>query len=210
MPVNQEVIEAFTEPDARSLPANSAEERVVLVNEQDKAIGTEDKTRAHLLGMLHRAFSVFILNPAGQLLVQKRSLTKYHSRGLWSNTCCGHPRPYEAVDKAACRRLREEMGFDSNLREVFSFVYNAKLEDGITENEYDHVLVGSFDGIPQPDPSEISERKWVDLETLGADLKEHPENYTYWFRLSFDRFFQVIHFRNPPQSTIPAEHHSRS
>ncbi len=209
MPLNQEVIEASTEPDARSLPANSVVERVVLVNERDETMGTEDKTRAHLLGMLHRAFSIFILNPAGQLLVQKRALTKYHSRGLWSNTCCGHPRPYEAVDKAACRRLREEMGFDSNLREVFSFAYKAKLENGLIENEYDHVLVGFFDGVPKHNPEEISECKWMNLETLRLDIKQHPEKYTYWFGLSFDRFLRVIPFLQSTPADIPAEHRSR-
>ncbi|MEK6279026.1 MAG: isopentenyl-diphosphate Delta-isomerase [Acidobacteriota bacterium] len=185
-------MELFT--NAQHLATNPAEERVVLVNEQDEAIGIEDKTRAHVLGTLHRAFSVFILNPAGQLLAQKRAVTKYHSRGLWSNTCCGHPRPHEAIDKASRRRLREEMGFESNLREVFSFVYRAQLEDGLIENEYDHVLVGSFEGVPKPDPLEVSEWKWVDLERLRMDIKEHPEKYTYWFRLTFDRFLQSSHF----------------
>lgn len=168
------------------------EEKVVLVNEQDEAIGIEDKTRAHLLGALHRAFSVFIVNAAGQLLLQKRALTKYHSRGLWSNTCCGHPRPDEAIEKAARRRLNEEMGFDSELSEVFAFVYRANLEDGFIENEYDHVLVGSFDGVPKPDPAEIAEWRWVDMATLSMDLKEHPEIYTYWFRISFERFLRAV------------------
>lgn len=192
MLLHQKGIELFT--NAQHLATNPAEERVVLVNEQDEAIGIEDKTRAHVLGTLHRAFSVFILNPAGQLLAQKRAVTKYHSRGLWSNTCCGHPRPHEAIDKASRRRLREEMGFESNLREVFSFVYRAQLEDGLIENEYDHVLVGSFEGVPKPDPLEVSEWKWVDLERLRMDIKEHPEKYTYWFRLTFDRFLQSSHF----------------
>src|SRR5437660_676899 len=117
-------------------------ETVVLVNRHDEAIGITDKTNAHLLGKLHRAFSIFIINSAGQLLVQKRAATKYHSRNLWSNTCCGHPRPSESVEQASRRRLIEEMGFESNLKEVFSFLYRANLEDGLIENEYDHVLVG--------------------------------------------------------------------
>lgn len=168
------------------------EEKVVLVNEQDEVIGIEDKTRAHMLGALHRAFSVFVINAAGQLLVQKRALTKYHSRGLWSNTCCGHPRPDEALEKAALRRLREEMGFYSRLTELFTFIYRANLEDGFIENEYDHVLVGSFDGIPKPNPAEIADWRWVDMTTLSVDLKEHPESYTYWFRIIFDRFLRTV------------------
>jgi isopentenyl-diphosphate delta-isomerase len=168
------------------------EEKVVLVNEKDEAIGIEGKTRAHLLGALHRAFSVFVINADGQLLLQKRALTKYHSRGLWSNTCCGHPRPNESIEHASRRRLREEMGVNSNLSELFDFVYRANLEDGLIENEYDHVLVGLFEGVPNPDPSEVAEWRWVDLSTLSADLKENPENYTYWFRISFDRFHQAV------------------
>lgn len=192
MPVNQDAIELFKEPSDQNLLANMTEEKVVLVNEQDEAIGIEDKTRAHLLGALHRAFSVFIVNAAGQLLVQKRALTKYHSRGLWSNTCCGHPRPDEAIEKASRRRLREEMGFDSHLSELFDFVYRANLEDGLIENEYDHVLVGWFEGVPKPDPTEIADWRWVDIATLSVDLKEHPESYTYWFRISFDWFLRAV------------------
>jgi isopentenyl-diphosphate delta-isomerase len=189
---SQNAPEVLEQPPDGNPPANTTEEKVVLVNEQDEAIGVEDKTRAHLLGVLHRAFSVFVINAAGQLLLQKRALTKYHSRGLWSNTCCGHPRPDESVEKASRRRLGEEMGFDSELREVFHFVYRADLEDGLVENEYDHVLVGSFDGVPKPDPAEVAEWRWVGMATLGADLKNHPESYTYWFRISFDRFLQAI------------------
>jgi isopentenyl-diphosphate Delta-isomerase len=209
MPPKRVVIEAFTELTVRTLAATMPKERVILVNERDEAIGIEDKNKAHLLGELHRAFSVFILNPAGQLLVQKRALTKYHSRGLWSNTCCGHPRPNETIHEASHRRLKEEMGFDSNLREVFSFVYNARLEDGFIENEYDHVLVGSFEGVPKPDPAEISGWKWVDLETLRMDIKDLPEKYTYWFRLSFDRFLEAIPSIEFTPSAIPVERCSR-
>jgi isopentenyl-diphosphate Delta-isomerase len=192
MPVHQDAILIFKEPSDQNLPANMTEEKVILVNEQDEAIGIEDKTTAHLLGVLHRAFSVFVINAAGQLLVQKRALTKYHSRGLWSNTCCGHPRPDEALEKAAQRRLREEMGFDSHLTELFAFIYRANLEDRLIENEYDHVLVGWFEGVPKPDPTEIADWRWVDIATLSVDLQEHPESYTYWFRISFDRFLRAV------------------
>lgn len=189
---DQDPIDILKQRNQENFGTNMIEEKVVLVNEQDEAIGVEEKIRAHLLGTLHRAFSVFVVNAAGQLLVQKRALTKYHSRGLWSNTCCGHPRPDEALENAARRRLSEEMGFDSHLTELFSFVYRADLEDGLIENEYDHVLVGCFEGAPTPDPTEIAEWKWVDLATLSVDIKEHPESYTYWFRISFDRFLRAI------------------
>lgn len=194
MPLHQNVIEPFT--NAQHLAANTPEERVVLVNALDEAIGIEEKTKAHLLGALHRAFSVFVVNAAGQLMVQKRAATKYHSRNLWSNTCCGHPRPEETIAHASRRRLREEMGFELNLKEVFSFVYHANLEDGLIENEYDHVLVGFFEAVPKPDPAEISEWRWVDLAEVSEDLKKNPENYTYWFRISFERFLAVL---QPPQ-----------
>lgn len=167
------------------------EEKVILVNQDDEAIGVEEKIKAHRLGTLHRAFSVFVLNGAGKLLLQKRSATKYHSRGLWSNTCCGHPRPGETIENAARRRLSEEMGFDSELRELFDFVYDAQLEDGLTENEYDHVLVGHFGGVPNANPIEVADWKWTDLVTLRIDLAEHPEKYTYWFRISFEQFCQA-------------------
>lgn len=183
------LIETFAEPGTRS---NAAEEKVVLVNERDEAVGIEGKTRAHLLGTLHRAFSVFVINSAGQLLVQKRAATKYHSRNLWSNTCCGHPRPEETITEASRRRLGEEMGFESNLREVFSFLYRANLEDGLIENEFDHVLVGQFEGIPTPNPSEISEWRWVDVGGLSVDVRRNPENYTCWFHISFERFLRVL------------------
>jgi len=192
MPRNTDVIEAISEPFDQTLVAKTPEERVVLVNEQDEAIGTEDKTRAHLLGALHRAFSVFVINSAGQLLVQKRAATKYHSRNLWSNTCCGHPRPEETIAQASQRRLTEEMGFESNLKEVFSFVYNANLEDGFIENEYDHVLVGFFEGVPKPHPAEISEWRWVDTARLRVDIKKHPAIYTCWFRISLDPFMRIV------------------
>lgn len=174
-----------------TLGPNGRAEQVVLVSENDEPIGVEEKLRAHQLGALHRAFSVFVFNASGQLLLQRRALTKYHSRGLWSNTCCGHPRPGETVEKASRRRLNEEMGFDSELRKLFHFVYHARLEDGLVEHEYDHVLVGHFDGIPEADLTEVAEWKWVEVATLRADLEEHPERYTYWFRLSFDRFLRA-------------------
>lgn len=179
-------------PQVLTSGADSNAEQVVLVNEHDEAIGVEEKIRAHRLGTLHRAFSVFVFNSSGQLLLQKRAVTKYHSRGLWSNTCCGHPRPSETIEKASRRRLNEEMGFDSELHELFGFVYRTRLEDGLIEHEYDHVLIGHFDGVPEADFTEVAEWKWMDLATLGVDLAAQPESYTYWFRISFDQFRRAV------------------
>ena len=168
------------------IAALSETEQVVLVNEKDEVIGKQEKIRAHLLGALHRAFSIFIFNSRGQLLLQKRTTTKYHSRGLWSNTCCGHPRFGESTVQASRRRLSEEMGFDCELREMFEFVYRAELDDGLTEHEYDHVLVGNFDGTPNPSKNEVDDWKWIDLPTLKRDLQENPEEHTYWFRIALE------------------------
>lgn len=167
-------------------------EELILVNENDEAIGVEEKIKAHVIGALHRAFSIFIFNSAGQLLLQKRTTTKYHSKGLWSNTCCGHPRPGESIKVASRRRLGEEMGFDCNVREVFEFIYQAKLDDGLVEHEYDHVLAGRFDGIPKPNQDEVGGWKWVDLMTLRLDMQKHPGRYTYWFRISIDELCRSI------------------
>lgn len=174
------------------LNSHSAEENVVLVNEQDEAIGVEEKTRAHVLGALHRAFSIFILNSQNQLLIQKRAATKYHSRGLWSNTCCGHPRPGESIENASRRRLCEEMGFDVDLRKLFDFVYHTKLDEGLIEHEYDHVFVGWFQGLPKPDPHEIAGWQWANLAVLSADIEKYPKHYTYWFRIAFARFVHEV------------------
>jgi farnesyl-diphosphate farnesyltransferase len=167
-------------------------ERVILVNEDDEVVGFEGKMEAHLLGALHRAFSIFIFNSAGDLLLQKRSSTKYHSQGLWSNTCCGHPRFGESTAQASRRRLSEEMGFDCELREMFEFVYRAELDDGLTEHEYDHVLVGNFDGTPNPSSNEVDDWKWIDLPTLKRDLQENPEEHTYWFRIALEMLIESM------------------
>lgn len=162
-------------------------EQVVLVNERDQTIGFEEKIAAHLSGALHRAFSVFVFNASGQLLLQRRTSTKYHSKGLWSNTCCGHPRPGETIEQASRRRLSEEMGFNATLIPLYGFIYRRELEDGLIEHEYDHVLVGYFHGAPNPNWAEVVEWKWIDLSTLKIDIEENPDQYTYWFRISLDR-----------------------
>lgn len=161
-------------------------DRVILVDEQDRPVGTEEKLRAHEEGALHRAFSVVVFNSDGQMLLQQRSPSKYHSGGLWSNTCCSHPRPGEPVEAAARRRLKEEMGFTCDVEPVFTFTYRVRLGT-LWEHELDHVLVGRYDGTPAPDADEVGSWKWVDLEDLKVDMQAHPEQYTYWFRVLIDR-----------------------
>lgn len=166
---------------------NSMREEVILVNESDEAIGTGEKHETHLRGWMHRAFSIFVFNSRGELLLQRRAPHKYHSAGLWSNTCCGHPRPHETVEQAAHRRLQEEMGFDCKLQPVFAFVYRTEFDNELIEHEYDHVLVGSFDGRPVPNDDEVSEWRWVDARQLIQEIRHHPERYTYWLRALSDR-----------------------
>lgn len=168
-------------------------EYVVLVDQNDKQIGVEEKIAAHEKGLLHRAFSIFIFNSQGQMLIQKRAAGKYHSANLWSNTCCSHPRPDESLDQAVERRLQEEMGFTCPLKEVFSFVYKIKFDDcDLFEHEYDHVFIGTFDGQPNPNPSEASDFKWIDLDELQMDIQEHPEKYAHWFKLSLKKVIEVF------------------
>lgn len=162
------------------------QEHVILVDPRDQEIGTADKLQAHADGLLHRAFSVFIFDVRGQLLLQQRHPDKYHSGGLWSNTCCSHPRPGETVAQAATRRLQEEMGLHSELKAAFSFTYKVRLGD-LWEHEYDHVLLGSCDRAPVPDPREVSDWRWITPDALMADVDSRPERYTYWFRQIYRR-----------------------
>jgi isopentenyl-diphosphate delta-isomerase len=163
------------------------EEQLILVSDDDEAVGVGEKISVHAAGLLHRAFSIFIFNARGELLLQRRAGGKYHSGGLWSNTCCGHPRPGEPVAAAAHRRLREEMGFDCELAEVFSFRYEARLDGGYTENEFDHVLFGRFDGEPAPDAGEVCDWEWVALKELKERIEANAGGYTYWLRLCVER-----------------------
>jgi len=165
---------------------------VILVDENDNEIGTEEKMKAHQEGKLHRAFSIFIFNSKGELLLQKRAKSKYHSGGLWSNTCCSHPMPGEALEKTVHRRLKEEMGFDCELKEIFSFTYKAKFDNGLIEHEYDHVFIGKFDGKPTPNPEEVDEWKWIDVEELKKGIQENPDNYTYWLKASIDKIIPYL------------------
>lgn len=163
------------------------QEHVILVDSLGREIGTEEKLKAHREGKLHRAFSIFIFNTPGELLLQKRSEKKYHSSGLWTNTCCSHPRRGESDYCAARRRLNEEMGFDCELTELFSFIYQADLDNNLVEHELDHVFVGRYDGQLMPNPDEVDDWKWMDIEKLKQDVEENPEHYTYWFKLVLDR-----------------------
>jgi len=158
----------------------TAEDEVVLVNERDEAIGTMGKLRAHQEGALHRAFSVFLFDDQGRLLLQQRAAGKYHSAGRWTNTCCSHPRPHESITDAAERRLQEEMGIATDVEHRFSFIYRAALDNDLQEHEFDHVLFGRFTGRPTPEPSEVGDWKYVAPDVLDEDLKNHPERYTVW------------------------------
>jgi len=168
------------------------EEKVILVDTSDRQVGTAEKMQAHRDGLLHRAFSIFVLNSQNQLLLQKRAKHKYHSGGLWTNTCCSHPRPNEMTLDAAHRRLQEEMGFDCELQELFSFVYRAKLDHELTEHEFDHVLLGYCDRQPVLNPEEAEDWQWIDLKVMQTDIQENPQFYTYWLRDCCDRFITEL------------------
>jgi isopentenyl-diphosphate delta-isomerase len=158
--------------------------RVVLVDATDRQVGTGDKLQVRRDGSLHRAFSVFVFNQRDELLLQRRALGKYHSGGLWSNTCCGHPGPAEPVLEAAHRRLQEEMRFDCQLSRAFHFIYRAEVGHGLIEHEYDHVLIGSFNGDPSPDLDEVDMWRWDSLPLLRQDVERNPTAYTAWFRMA--------------------------
>ncbi len=165
---------------------------VILVNKNDQPLGTMEKMEAHEKGVLHRAFSVFIFNTDGELLLQKRSDEKYHSPGLWTNTVCSHPRTNEKTHDAAHRRIVEEMGFDCEFEEAFSFVYKSDVGEGLTEHEFDHVFIGHSDAIPKPNPDEVGDFKYIKLSELKNDLREHPEHYTVWFRIAIKEVFKHV------------------
>jgi isopentenyl-diphosphate delta-isomerase len=162
-------------------------EEVILVNEQDEQTGTIEKMEAHRKALLHRAFSVFIFNEKGEMLLQQRALGKYHSPGLWTNTCCSHPRPGEYVEVAASRRLKEEMGIDTSLEKIFDFIYRAEFENGLTEYEFDHVYTGIYSGELIPDKQEVKDYCFRSMEDISQDLERWPEKYSAWFRIAFPR-----------------------
>ena len=169
-------------------------ESVILVNEHDEEVGTMEKLRAHKEGKLHRAFSVLIFNSKGELLLQKRAASKYHSGGLWSNTCCSHPQPGETILEAANRKLLQEMGIEADLTSAHKFIYKAKLDNQLTEYECDHVIVGYFDGEPILNRHEAEDYKFLPVSAIQQDALANPDQYTCWFKLILNQ---------PEMETLP-------
>lgn len=165
------------------------EDQVILVDTQDKAIGTMGKLEAHEKGLLHRAFSVFIFNDKQELLLQRRALSKYHSAGLWTNTCCSHPRPDEDTLDAANRRLKEEMGLSALLEHKLEFIYKTPFDNGLTEHEYDHVFFGTSNTLPIIDPQEVDSYRYISLQDLKKEISAHPGNFTSWFKIVMEKVF---------------------
>jgi isopentenyl-diphosphate delta-isomerase len=180
-----------------------SEERVVLVDCDDRPLGEMEKLQAHREGALHRALSVFVFNGKGDLLLQRRSAGKYHSGGLWTNTCCSHPRPDEPVQDAAARRLREEMGIAPALEPLFAFVYRSELDGGLVEHEFDHVFAGRSDAEPDPDPAEVSEWRYVAPDDIRHELAEAPERFTAWFRICFESAVKAALHPGDPEWDTP-------
>jgi isopentenyl-diphosphate delta-isomerase len=168
------------------------EEKVILVNEQDEQIGLMSKLEAHEKAILHRAFSVFILNNKNEIMLQQRAHQKYHSPLLWTNTCCSHQREGESNIQAGTRRLNEEMGFKTELKELFHFIYKAPFDNGLTEHELDHVMIGYYNEAPIINTEEVESWKWMGIEAVKYDIQIHPENYTIWFKIIFDEFYHFL------------------
>ena len=160
------------------------EQLLVLVNEQDEPIGLMEKMEVHQKALLHRAFSVFLFNSKGEMLLQRRALEKYHSGGLWTNTCCSHPFPHETPSQAATRRMREELGFETSVNPAFSFIYKAALDNELTEYEFDHVLIGQYDGKVFPNKDEVVDYCYMNMDELRGNMANHPGQYTEWFKIA--------------------------
>lgn len=158
---------------------------VILVDENDKAVGSAEKMEAHIKGLLHRAFSVFIFNTQGEMLLQQRALNKYHSGGLWTNACCSHPSPGEEITASAVKRLKEELGFQTTIEKVFEFLYKADFDNGLTEHEFDHVFIGRYDGDINFCPEEVMSTSYRSMQEISGSLQSDPEQYTEWFKIAF-------------------------
>jgi isopentenyl-diphosphate delta-isomerase len=165
-------------------------EEVILVNGHDEPVGTMEKMAAHYEAALHRAFSVFLFNDRGEMLLQQRAKQKYHSGGLWTNACCSHPRPGEETIEAAKRRLKEEMGIKTSLQKIFDFTYKAAFDNGLTEHEYDHVFAGSYGGEIRPNKEEVQDYCFKKMEEIRSSLESHPHKYTAWFHIAFPKVFE--------------------
>ena len=168
------------------------QEHVILVDINDQKIGLMEKIEAHEKALLHRAFSVFIFNKKGELMLQQRAASKYHSPLLWTNTCCSHQRDGESNVNAGRRRLQEEMGFVTDVKEVFSIIYKAPFDNGLTEHEFDHVMIGRYDNEPNINKKEAENYKWMALENVKTDIKENPTIYTEWFKIIFDKSYKKL------------------
>ena len=165
-------------------------EQVILVDEQDRQVGVMEKMEAHEKALLHRAFSVFIFKSNGEMLLQQRAISKYHSGGLWTNACCSHPRSNEETIAAAKRRLKEEMGFDTTLEKVFDFTYKAVFDNGLTEHEFDHVFVGTYNGVIDANEKEVHAFEYKSMELIKAELESKNDHYTAWFHIAFPKVYQ--------------------
>lgn len=167
-------------------------EEVILVTEGNEPIGRMEKMEAHRKGVLHRAFSIFIINDRNEMLLQQRAKTKYHSSGLWTNACCSHPRPHEETESAAVRRLYEELGFTAALTKIFDFKYNAAFDNGLTEHEYDHVYFGTYSGKVIPNPNEVQDYCYKKLDEIADTIQSHPHKYTAWFCIAFPKVMKWV------------------
>ena len=168
------------------------EDNVILVNQKDEQIGLMPKLEAHEKAVLHRAFSVFVLNSKNEIMLQQRAHHKYHSPLLWTNTCCSHQREGETNIEAGSRRLFEEMGFQTELKELFHFIYKAPFDNGLTEHELDHVMIGYSDESPIINPDEVENWKWMKIEDVKNEMFSNPNLYTIWFKIIFDEFYHFI------------------
>jgi len=173
---------------------NTSYTEVILVDDQDHEIGRMEKMEAHKKGLLHRAFSIFIFNDKEEMLLQQRAKEKYHSGGLWTNTCCSHPSPGETTHEAAARRLQDEMGMKCDLKNIFHFTYRAELDNDLIEHELDHVLIGFSNKDPELNPEEVMNFRWMDLSTIEKELQNNQELYTFWFReiIKNEQFKELI------------------
>ncbi|SHM29794.1 isopentenyl-diphosphate Delta-isomerase [Flavobacterium xanthum] len=184
------------------------EENVILVNKNDEQIGLMPKLEAHEKAVLHRAFSVFVLNSKNEIMLQQRASQKYHSPLLWTNTCCSHQREGETNIQAGSRRLFEEMGFKTELKELFHFIYKAPFDNGLTEHELDHVMIGYYDGEPVINPEEVESWKWMKIEEVKKDMELHPLLYTVWFKIIFEEFYHFLEEHKSPLSSEEGTHNT--